>query len=155
MASISEPCYSFSFIHLDIYPAELVLKKENETNDTATFLDIQLSIENKTIKTQLFDKRDTYSFNIIRFPYKSSTLPSKMFFSTISAELLRISRATTLLISFIGAAKALILRMKRQGADVFGIKSSLRKMLNRHQDEFSKYSTGFEEILNKMLQFLN
>ena len=142
----------FERSYLDIYPAELELKKENESNNTATFLDIHLCIVNNKINTQLYDKRDNYSFKIVRFPYKSSTLPSKMFFSTISAELLRICRATTAFPSFVVTAKTLITRMKKQGADVLGIQNSFRKMLYRHEIEFSKYSTGIETIIGRLLE---
>ena len=138
--------------YLNIYPSELELKKENTTNDTASFLDFQLTIQEGNISTQLYDKRDSYSFKIVRLPYKSSTLPSKMFFSTISAELLRICRATSLLPSYIETAKTLITRMKRQGADNMGIKNSIRKMVYRHQVEFIKYPADIEEIVYRLLE---
>ena len=75
-----------------------------------------------------------------------------MFFSTISAELLRICRATTAFPSFVVTAKTLITRMKKQGADVLGIQNSVRKMLYRHEIEFSKYSTGIETIIGRLLE---
>ena len=75
-----------------------------------------------------------------------------MFFSTISAELLRICRATSLLPSYIETAKTLITRMKRQGADNMGIKNSIRKMVYRHQVEFIKYQADIEEIVYRLLE---
>ena len=136
----------------NIYPPELALKKENVNNDSASFLDFQLSIVNRNISTQLFDKRNSYTFKIVRLPYKSSTLPSKMFFSTISAEVLRIGRATSNLPTFIETAKSLMTRMKRQGADVLGIMNSIKKMFYRHQEEFIKYSTDIESITVRLLE---
>ena len=136
----------------NIYPPELALKKENVNNDSASFLDFQLSIVNRNISTQLFDKRNSYTFKIVRLPYKSSTLPSKMFFSTISAEVLRIGRATSNLPTFIETAKSLMTRMKRQGADVLGIMNSIKKMFHRHQEEFIKYSTDIESITVRLLE---
>ena len=130
--------------YLDIYPPELWLKKENTSSDTASFLDFQLSISNRTISTQLFDKRDSYSFKIVCLP-KSSTLPSKMFFSTISAELLRICWATSSLPTYIATAKTLIIRKKRQGENIFGIKNTIRKMMYWHQEEFTKYLIDIEK----------
>ena len=138
--------------YLNIYPPELQLKKENCNNNTASFLDFQLFINDGSISTHLFDKRDSYSFKIVRLPYKSSTLPSKMFYSTISAELLRICRATSSLTTYIETSKTLIIRMKRQGANVFGINNSIRKMIYRHQDEFNKYSIDVEDIVYRLLE---
>ena len=71
----------------EIYPSKLILKKEN-TSHTETFLDPHLCMNEGQIQTFLFDKRNSYNFNVVRFPYKSSTMPSKMFFATISAEIL-------------------------------------------------------------------
>lgn len=38
------------------------------------------------IQTSLHNKRTSYNFNIVRFPYKSGTVPSKILFATISVE---------------------------------------------------------------------
>ena len=138
--------------YAEIYPPELELKKENDNKDRASFLDFQLTIINNNITTQLFDKRDSYNFKIVRLPYKSSNLPSKMFFSTISAELLRIGRATSNLPNFVEAARSLIVRMKRQGADVLGIRNSVRKMFHRHQEEFMKYSIDIGDMTVRLLE---
>ena len=71
---------------------------------------------------------------------------------TISAQLLRFCRAKIAFPSFIVAAKTLITRMKKQGADVSDIQHSVRKMLYRHENEFSKYSTGIEIIIGRLLE---
>ena len=74
----------------EIDPSELILKKENTSHTETTFLDLHLCINEGQIQTTLYDKRNSYNSNVLRFPYKSSNIPSKMFFATISAEILRI-----------------------------------------------------------------
>ena len=74
----------------EIDPSELILKKENTSHTETTFLDLHLCINKVQIQTSLYDKRNSYNLNVGRFPYKSSTIRSKMFFVTISAEILRI-----------------------------------------------------------------
>ena len=46
------------FIQLckDIYPTQLELKKENNSNSCASFLDLYIYIENGEFYTRLFDK---------------------------------------------------------------------------------------------------
>ena len=85
----------FEKYHKEIYPVELELKKENLVNTKATFLDLDISIVNKQFKTKLYDKRDNFSFSIVRLPFLSSNMPSKMFYSSLGAEFLRICRATS------------------------------------------------------------
>ena len=72
----------------EIYPPELILKKGNTSHTETTFLDLHLCINEGQIETSLYDKRNSYNFSAVRFPYKSSTVPSKIFFATISAEIL-------------------------------------------------------------------
>ena len=47
---------TFEKHYKDIYPTELELKKENNSNCCASFLDIYMYIENGDFHTKLFDK---------------------------------------------------------------------------------------------------
>ena len=138
----------------EIYPSELLLKKENTSCTEATFLDLHLSITDGHIKTKLYDKRDAFNFDIVRFPYKDSTIPSKMFFSTISAEILRICRANTSKEFFVETSKRFIQRMLTQGADPFRIKKVLTKMMNRHSADFLKFSTSGNHLIESIIPTL-
>ena len=69
------------------YHELLILKKENTSHTETTFLNIHLCISEGQIQTPLYDNRKSYNFNVERFPYKSNTIPSKMFFANISAEI--------------------------------------------------------------------
>ena len=77
-----------SFFH-EIYPEELQLNKENEVDTETTFLDLHISINDRVFSTMLYDKREDFGFRITRLPFKDSNNPSKMFYSSISVECLR------------------------------------------------------------------
>ena len=55
----------------NIYPAELELKKEHG-NMSASFLDLDINLENGKFLMKLFDKRDAFPFKIVRMPDKGS-----------------------------------------------------------------------------------
>jgi hypothetical protein len=80
----------FANSHLNIYPPELILNRENDIPTAATFLDLDIKIMENKFVYSLYDKRNSFSFYIIRFPYISSNIPRKVFYSTILAEILRI-----------------------------------------------------------------
>ena len=82
-----------------IYPLELELKKEHSGN-SVSFLDLCIS-KGRSFETSLYDKRDSFPFSIVRMPYKSSNIPSKIFNASIGAEVLRIGRASTTSLSFL------------------------------------------------------
>ena len=96
----------------DVYPTELELKKENNSNSCASFLD--LYIENGEFRTRLFDKRDNFGSDIVRMPFYCSNVPSKMFYGSIGAEFLRISRATSKIEDLSRNCQQLLSRMLKQ-----------------------------------------
>ena len=95
----------FERLHKESYPVELDLKKENTNFDAATYLDLDIKIVDGIFEYKLFDKRKVLrvnqkELNIVRFPFLSSNIPNKIVYSTISAEILRICRATKGFINF-------------------------------------------------------
>ena len=59
----------------DIYPPELDLKKTTEYLTTVSYLDILITINNGQYVTAVYDKRDSFNFSIVNFPYLSATFP--------------------------------------------------------------------------------
>ena len=127
------------------------VKEENIGNKNGSYLDLDCKIKDKTIVSKLFDKRDAFKFSIVRMPYLCSNIPSKMFYSTISAEILRICRACSLYSDFLSASKKLLARMQKQGAKEKGIGRILMKMLSRHNNNFAKFSKSAETIVYDIL----
>ena len=60
-----------------MYPAELKIKDETESNTSASYLDLLLSIERDgQLRTSLYDKRDEFDFQITNFLFLISNKPS-------------------------------------------------------------------------------
>ena len=137
----------FSKSYREIYPEEMELQKENAGDQSAPYLDMGFSISASIMTSILYDKRNAFKFSVVRLPYKCSNIPSKMFYATIGAEVLRIAKATSTYNFFIKSVHGLLLRMKRQGADLFGLKKVLRKMLGRHFENFQKFNKSIDDII--------
>lgn len=133
--------------HKDIYTKELELKKENDGNLCASFLDIFIYIENEKFHTKLFDKRDNFGFDIVRMSFQCSNIPSKMFYGSIGAEFLRISRATSKIEDLTYSCKQLLNRMSKQNGQINKMQSSLLKMIQRHHEVFEKYNKSAAELI--------
>ena len=78
---------SFEKDYKDIYPTELELKKENNSNFYASFLDIYIYIENKEFHNVGFD--------IVRMPFYCSNFPSKMFYWSNGAAFCKIENLSS------------------------------------------------------------
>ena len=77
----------------DIYPPELDLKKTKEYPTTVSYLDILITIVNNgKYVTAVYDKRDSFNFSIVNFPYLSSNIHSKPAYGVYNSQLVRIGR---------------------------------------------------------------
>ena len=135
----------------EIQPSELIFKKENTSHRETTFLDLHLCVNQGQIQTSLYDKKNSYNFNVVRFPNKSINIPSKMFFATISSEILGICRATSSVAQLTKTSKIFLHQMFRQGTDSLGVKKVLVKMINRHALQFEKYNTNNRYLIQELL----
>ena len=134
---------------VDIYPQELDLKLEH-SGSHASFLNLDITIKNKKFVYKLFDKRDSFPFSIVRMPYLSSNIPQNIFYSSLVGEILRIARSTLLFEDFVPKACDLISRMNNQGAIKQKTIRSIKKIIGKHQHDFSKYNQGTLDIINKI-----
>ena len=62
----------------DIYPKERESKDENQS-DLATFLNLDIIINEGTFIYKLFYKRDLFPFSIVRMPHIESNTPQRKF----------------------------------------------------------------------------
>ena len=52
-----------------IYPSELQLNKANTSDTKAALLDLHLSISNDIVSSKIYDKRDDFDSEIVKFPF--------------------------------------------------------------------------------------
>ena len=137
---------NFSKFYKEIYPPELELKLES-SGTQASFLNLYIEITEGIFKYKLYDKRDDFPFSIVRMPYKESNIPENIFYSALSGEIIRIGRSTLLKADFLPKIKELIQRIKNQGASYNRIRRTIRKVINKHGDDF-KFKVMENEIVD-------
>ena len=135
----------------EIYPIELELGRENENDQCASFLDLDINIENNKFVIGLFDKRDGFPFSIVRMPFCSSNMPSSIFYASVGAEVLRIARATSNSDKFLISVNTLISRMIMQGAKRSRTINTLLKTFGRHNKSFKHISQNAREFVNQLV----
>ena len=86
-------------------------------NTEVSFLDLDIKIRNNKFVLGLYDKREHFPFSIVRMPYITSNMPSKIFYSSLGAEILRIGRTTNDFSKFKLSSKKITERMIKQGAN--------------------------------------
>ena len=61
---------------------------------------ILITIDNGRYSTAVFDKRDSFTFNIVNFPHLSSNIPSKPAYGVYISQLVRIGRICSNFVQF-------------------------------------------------------
>ena len=139
----------------NIYPSELELKKENDGYLNATFLDLDIKINDKKFSLKLYDKRDDFGFSIVRMPFASNNMPSSIFYSSFCSELLRIGRCTTGKDDFYSSSEQLLKRMYKQNEEnenkMNRITNCLNKLYTKHLDIFNKFFDTEKQLFDQFL----
>ena len=140
----------FGRSNTEIYPPELELKKENSEDDHATFLNLDIKIEDRRFVYKLYDKRDDFPFFIVRMPHMSSNIPQSIFYSALVGEFLRIGRSTLRFEDFLPKAKELLDRMIAQGAKSSVSNKMILKIMSKHPEDFIQFKMDHNEILKSL-----
>ena len=126
-----------------MYPAELEIKDTTESNTSASYLDLLLSIESDgQLRTSLYDKRDDFNVHITNFPFLSSSIPSSPAYGVFISQLIRYARACSSYECFILRAARLSSKLIIQGYIMERLKSSLRKFYGRYGDLIKHYEVS-------------
>ena len=98
-----------------MYPADLEIKDTTESNTSASYLDLILSIGIVgKLRTSLDDKRDDFNFHITNCTFLGSNIPSNAYGVFIS-QLIRYARSCSFYDRFILRAVRLSSKLHGQG----------------------------------------
>ena len=106
-----------------MYPVELEIKDTTESNTSASYLDLLLSIERDgKLQTSIYDKHDDFNFHITYFPFLSSNIPTSPAYGVFILQLIRYTRVCSSYGCFILRATRLSNKLLEQGP---GVKSRM------------------------------
>ena len=135
-----------------MYPPELEIKDSTESNTSASYLDLLLSIgRDGQLRTSLYDKRDDFNFHITNFPFLSTNIPSSPAYGVFISQLIRYARACSSYVCFILRAMRLSNKLLGQGYVKERLKSSLRKFYGRYGDLTKQYEVPLSRMLHDIL----
>ena len=139
-------------IWVQMYPAELEIKETTESNTSASYLDLLLSIESDgQLRTYLYDKRDDLNFNITNFPFLSSNIPSSPAYGVFISQLIRYAGAYSSYECFILRAVRLSSKLLGLGYVMERLKSSLMRFNGRYWDLIKHYEVSLSQMLHEIL----
>ena len=116
-----------------IYPKEMVLNKENASYHTGTFLELDMEIKDKNIDVKLYDKRDSFKFEIVNFPHMDSNMPRTMAYGVFSSQIIRYARVCMVKDDFLYRMKSLVKKLLSKGYMIERQKRTAWRCINRHK----------------------
>ena len=130
-----------------IYPSEVQLNKANVSDTEASFLDLHFSISDGFVRTNNYDKRDDFNFDIVNFPFLDGDVPRSTSYGVYISQLIRIARVSSHVVDFNTRNQVLRAKLLRQGYRYHKIRKAFSKFYRRHFDILSKYNVGLKSLL--------
>ena len=116
-------------------PLSFEKKDTTESNTSASYLDLLLSIERDgQLHTSLYDKHDDFNFHITNFPFLRSNMPSSPAYGVFISQLIQYARACFSYECFIMRAAVLSCKLLGQEYVREPLKSSVRRFYGRYGD---------------------
>ena len=75
-----------------IYPTELQLNKANFSDTEAPVLDLDLSITNDIVSSNIYDKWDDFNFELVKFPFLDGDVPRSPSYGVYISQRIRVAR---------------------------------------------------------------
>ena len=122
-----------------IYPAELVLNVENQDDNHATFLDIEVDVEGDQFKTKTYDKRENYKFEIVNYPDLSGNIPHGAAYGVYTSQVISYARECNKADDFKERIKLLTSKLIKKGFTINRLKNTMKKCLGKDSWIAKKY----------------
>ena len=122
-----------------IYPVELMLNVENQDDNNATFLDIEVNVEGDQFKTKTYDKRENYKFEIVNYPDLSGNIPHGAAYGVYTSQVIRYARVCNEADDFKERVKVLTNKLIKKGFTINRLKNTMKKCLGKHSWMAKKY----------------
>ena len=152
LTCLFEGRHSFTrLLYMYIYPPELELKKTTESHDSCSYLDLNISILNGKFCTDLYDKRDTFSFSIVNFPHMDSNIPSKPAYGVVISQLVRYLRICCNYEDFAYRSKLLTTRLLRQGYIYQKLCRTYKTLVHRYPETLQKYRRCLKNFITECI----
>ena len=127
-----------------IYPTELQLNKANSSDTEAPFLDLNLSITKGIVSSKIYDKRDDFNFEIVKFPFLDGDVLHSPSYGVYISQLIRFAGVCSNINDFNNINLFLTAKLLKQGYRYHKIRKAFSKFYHRHSKLIVKYNIGLK-----------
>ena len=110
-------------------------------------MDLYLYISDGFVKTNIYDKRDDFYFEIVNFPFLDGDAPRSTSYGVYISQLIRFARVSSHVDDFNTRNKVLTAKPLKQGSRYHKFHMAFSKFYRRHFDLVSKCNIGLKTLL--------
>ena len=114
-------------------------------------MDLHLSISNRFVSSNLYDKRDDFDFDIINFSFLDGDSPHSTSYGVYISQLIRFARVSSHVADFNVRNKSLTAKLLQQGYRYHELRKTFSKFYRRHYELVSKFNVGLKTLLHQSL----
>lgn len=136
-----------------IYGNRVVLNKENIGTLDANVLDLSITIDGNTntAKTNLYDKRRAFNFDVVNFPDLSACIPSRMAYGVIPSQLLRYYKSCSGKDGFLYNCNILFDKILQQSYTISNITNKVEAFCKNHLPTNTKYGCNSKRLESEII----
>jgi len=135
-----------------IYPKELQLNKANNSDISAAFLDLDLSINNGIVSSKIYDKRDDFNFKIVNYPHLDGDVPRATSYGVYISQLIQFARACSFVEDFSDRNRVITEKLLTQGYRYDKLRKTFSKFYYRNLSLISKNKSNLNTLLLSYLR---
>ena len=128
-----------------IYPAELQLNKANAYDTESGFLDLNLSINNDIVSTNIYD----FNSDIVNFPFLDGDVPRSPSYDVYVSQLICFARASSHVTDFNNRNKVFTAKLLKQGYGYHKLHKAFSKCYCRHFKLIEKYHVSLKKLMQQ------
>ena len=106
-----------------------------------------MSTSNDIVSTKIYDKRDDFDFEIVKFPLLDGDVLSSISYGVYISQLIRFARASSYVADFNTRNKLLAQKLLKQGYLYYKLRKTFSKFYRRYYDLISKFQVVLKSLL--------
>ena len=114
-------------------------------------MNLHLTISNGFGSSKIYDKRDDFDFDIVKFPFLDGDVPRSTSYGVYISLLIRFARGTSHVADSNARNKSLTAKLLQHGYRYHKLRKNFSKFYRRHYELVSKFNVGLKILLHQGL----
>ena len=135
-----------------IYPIEMVVNNTNISPRKCSYLDLLISIYRGKFMVALYDKRKSFSFNVINYPFLDGNIPTDRSYAVFTSQLIRFCKVNSCIKGFYKDVKDLVDKLCKQGFLLAALRNKFIKFYHNYVNCWAKYGIDIHNDFIKLFE---